>query len=77
MVAAGGTRLTSDMESLQVDYNTALAPGVTLGPFLEYIINPNPVGAVSTRIRNATQVGGMLQIALPDLLGLPTLARAN
>ena len=77
VVAAGGQRLTSDMEILQATYNAAIAPGISIGPFLEYYINPNPMGAVTTRIKNATEVGGMLQIALPDLLGLPTLARVN
>lgn len=77
VVQAGGTRLTGDMEVVQVDYNAALAPGLTLGPFYEYIINPNPGGFVTTRVKNASEVGGMLQIALPDLLGLPTLARVN
>jgi porin len=77
VVQAGGTRLTGDMEVIQADYNVALAPGMTLGPFYEYIINPNPGGFVTTRVKNASEVGGMLQIALPDLLGLPTLARVN
>jgi len=31
----------------------------------------------SNRLKSASEVGGMLQVILPDLLGLPTLARVN
>ena len=77
-VMAGNTHSANTVELLEVNYNAAIAPGVTIGPFWEYIVNPVTGGAdPNGRIKNATQVGGMLQVALPDLLGLPTLARVN
>ncbi len=77
-VMAGNTHAGNTTELLQVTYNAAIAPGISIGPFWEYIINPVTGGSdPNGRIKNATQVGGMLQVALPDLLGLPTLARVN
>ena len=77
-VMAGNTHAANSVELLEVTYNAAIAPGITIGPFWEYIVNPVTGGAdPNGRIKNATQVGGMLQVALPDLLGLPTLARVN
>ena len=77
-VIAGNSHAANSMEILQVTYNAAIAPGISIGPFWEYIVNPDGGGAdPNGRVKNATQVGGMLQVALPDLLGLPTLARVN
>ena len=77
-VIAGNSHYANSMEILQATYNAAIAPGISIGPFFEYIINPNGGGATpANQVKSATEVGGMLQIALPDLLGLPTLARVN
>jgi porin len=78
-VAMGNSvRPSKDMTALQADYNFVPAPGLVIAPFFEYFINPDMDGMVSsTRLKSASEVGGMLQIILPDLLGLPTLARVN
>ena len=77
-VIAGNSHMANSMEIEQVTYNAVIAPGLVLAPFFEYIINPNGGGAAPTvKTKSATQVGGMLVVALPDLLGLPTLARVN
>ena len=77
-VIAGNSHMANSMEVEQVTYNAVIAPGLVLAPFFEYIINPNGGGAAPTvKTKSATQVGGMLIVALPDLLGLPTLARVN
>jgi len=77
-VLAGNSHAANSMEILEANYNALVAPGVSIGPFFEYIVNPDGGGAdPNGRVKNATQVGGMLQLILPDLLGLPTLARVN
>ena len=76
-IIAGNTHMAADMEVFEVVYNAALAPGLTLGPVVEYIVNPNDAGPETARVKNATQFGGQLVLTLPDLLGLPTLARVN
>jgi carbohydrate-selective porin OprB len=78
-VAMGNSvRPSKDMTALQADYNFAPAPGISISPFYEYFINPDMDGmAAPNRVKSASEVGGMLQIILPDLLGLPTLARVN
>ena len=78
-VAMGNSvRPSKDMTALQADYNFVPAPGVSISPFFEYFINPDMMGmAAPNRIKTASEVGGMFQFILPDLLGLPTLARVN
>jgi porin len=66
------------MEMYQVNYHFVMAPGVDIAPYYLYIVNPQGNMPNSTqRIKNASEVGGYLTIVLPDLLGLPTLARVN
>ncbi len=76
-IIAGNSHMAGDMEVFEAVYNAALAPGLTLGPVFEYIVNPNDAGPEIARVKNATQFGGQLVLTLPDLLGLPTLARVN
>ncbi len=76
-IIAGNSHMASDMEVYEAVYNAALAPGLTLGPVVEYMVNPNDAGPETARVKNAFQFGGQLVLTLPDLLGLPTLARAN
>jgi carbohydrate-selective porin OprB len=74
----GQIHQSKDMTALQATYNFVPAPGLVIAPFFEYFINPDMDGMVtSNRLKSASEVGGMLQVILPDLLGLPTLARVN
>ncbi len=79
-IAAGNTfaGVSPTTEMYQINYMFAMAPGLVLQPYYEYIVNPQGINpATNSRIKNASEVGGALVIVLPDLLGLPTLARVN
>jgi porin len=79
-IAAGNVLpgVSQTTEMYQINYMLAVAPGITVQPYYEYIVNPQGINPASgSRIKNASEVGGAFIFVLPDLLGLPTLARVN
>ncbi len=62
---------------IEANYGFNLAPGITTTPYMEYIFDPDQLGAkrILPGIDHAVQAGLMLDIELNPALGLPALHR--
>lgn len=77
-IAGGGPGNVPSKEYIfELTYGYQLAPGVTLRPDLQYIMNPDPrdTPEYPKKIPNAFVVGLAINISLDRLLGLPQLGR--
>ncbi|MGC8524241.1 MAG: carbohydrate porin [Acidibrevibacterium sp.] len=63
----------------ELNYLWQVGAGVSIQPFVEYIINPDQIGFAvpNPRLANSTTLGMQFAIALPDSLGLPVFVRKN
>lgn len=63
--------------SYEVNYGFALAPGLAVKPFVQFISHPDQaaVAAPSGNNTHAMFVGAMLERNLASMFGLPTLGR--
>jgi porin len=80
ITATGKSGTVSSTEAtLELNYGIAVAPGVTFKPFVQYIANPDQIGATapSSHVTHAWTAGGQLSINFNGVLGLKALARAN
>ncbi len=74
IAASGGTgKLRNEETALEAEYTIAAGPGISLRPFVQYIINPDQVfeGLPDPNVHNATVVGANLYIYFNAALGLP------
>jgi porin len=73
---AGGQASRSEI-SYQVNYGVAIAPGMILKPFFEFISHPDQATASGPSGNNthAIFVGALFEVDVAHLLGLPTLGR--
>ena len=66
---------------LELDYNYALGPGITIQPVVAYIINPDYEFGLFTPTRKSNSsawlLGAQLAIGLNGAFGLPAFARTN
>ncbi len=69
----------SGAETMEANYGFNIAPGVTTTPYVEYIIDPDQLGAkrILPGIDHAIQAGVMLDIELNPALDLPALHRVR
>lgn len=74
--AAGGQASRSEV-SYEVNYGVALAPGMSIKPFLEFISHPDQAnsGTPSGSNTHAVFVGALFEVDAAHLFGLPTLSR--
>lgn len=63
----------------ELNYLVQIGAGVSLQPFVEYIIHPDQIGFATPnpRLPSSTTLGMQIAIALPDSLGLPVFVRKN
>ena len=74
--STGGQASRSEI-SYEVNYGAAIAPGLSVKPFLQFISHPDQAnaGAPSGDDTHALFVGALLEIDAAHLFGLPTLSR--
>jgi carbohydrate-selective porin OprB len=72
----GGQASQSEI-SYQVNYGVAIAPGMMLKPFLEFISHPDQANANPPRgnVTHAMFVGVLFEVDVAHLFGLPTLSQ--
>jgi len=63
----------------ELNYLWQIGAGVSVQPFVEYIIHPDQIGFATPNPRppSSTTLGMQVAIALPDSLGLPVFVRKN
>ncbi len=63
----------------ELNYLWQIGAGVSVQPFVEYIIHPDQIGFATPnpRLPSSTTLGMQVAIALPDSLGLPVFVRKN
>jgi porin len=68
-------RMARAETTFELNYGFAIAPGLTLHPFVQYIIHPdNTAVAIPQPIaRSATEIGAFLTTSFGAMFGLPTL----
>jgi carbohydrate-selective porin OprB len=73
---SGGQASASEI-SYELYYGIALAPGMTLKPFVGFMSHPDQVnaGAPSGNLTHATYLGMLFEVDMAHLFGLPTLSR--
>ncbi len=64
---------------MEANYGFNIAPGITTTPYVEYIVDPDQLGArrILPGIDHAVQAGVMLDIELNPALDLPALHRVR
>lgn len=64
---------------VEVNYGAAVAPGLKIQPYLEYIWHPDQIYFPNPRpgVTHALQIGVMLDFELNEAFGLPRLRRTN
>jgi carbohydrate-selective porin OprB len=74
--SSGGQASRSEI-SYEVNYGVAVAPGLTLKPFVQLISHPDQSGSVAPSGNNtqALFVGALFEANMASLFGLPTLGR--
>jgi porin len=72
----GGQASASEI-SYEVHYGVALAPGMTLKPFVGFMSHPDQVNnpTPSGNITHATYLGVLFEVDMAHLFGLPTLSQ--
>jgi porin len=74
--STGGQVSPSEI-SYEVNYGFAVAPGMLIKPFLEFISHPDQANASAPRsnVTHAIFVGTLFEVDVASLFGLPTLSR--
>ena len=74
--STGGQASQSEV-SYEVNYGFAVAPGMLIKPFLEFISHPDQANASapSGNVTHAIFVGALFEVDVASLFGLPTLSR--
>ncbi len=74
--SSGGQASRTEI-SYQVNYGVALAPGLSIKPFAEFISHPDQANAVtpSSNDTHALFVGALVELEVGSFLGLPRLGR--
>jgi porin len=72
-----GGQTAGSETSYEVNYGFAIAPGMMIKPFVEYLSHPDQAtsGAPSGKNTHALFVGALFEVDVAHLLGLPTLGR--
>jgi porin len=72
-----GGQVSQSEISYQVNYGFAVAPGMLIKPFLEFISHPDQANASPPRgnVTHAIFVGALFEVDVASLFGLPTLSR--
>ncbi|HEY4040417.1 MAG TPA: carbohydrate porin [Rhodopila sp.] len=56
---------------MELNYGIGLAPGVTLKPYVNYVVDPFNQAEPTNKFKNEVIVGGQISIALDQLFGFP------
>jgi len=75
----GGGHTAGTEEIIEGDYGFQVAPGISLQPFAQWIVDPDQFGFAPTKasIAQALAAGVQLNFSLNDALGLPAFVRSN
>jgi carbohydrate-selective porin OprB len=80
-IGGGATHVPSTENILEADYGLQIAPGISLQPYVQWIVDPNqefvPYAPTKSSLPQAIATGMQLNFSLNDALGLPAFARSN